>query len=152
MKKVLLTLVAVFALGMSVKAQGNFEVGAAIGFPTSDAADLSDFMIVIDAYYMFKQEDAFINLGPTVGFRNFFTKDIEGGVPTLPLPGIPEQFDTIEIDNGTYITVGAAGGVTIFGTLRGALMPGMPSGLRTSLTGAFISVLWLLLISWTPSS
>ncbi|MFZ9005018.1 MAG: hypothetical protein ACO3AE_13430, partial [Robiginitalea sp.] len=119
MKKVLLTLVAVFALSMSVKAQGNFEVGAAIGFPTADAADLSDFMIAIDAYYMFKQEDAFINLGPTVGFRNFFTKDIEGGVPTLPLPGIPEQFDTIEIDNGTFITVGAAGRVTIFGTLRG---------------------------------
>lgn len=118
MKKVLLTLTAVFALSMSVKAQGNFEIGAAIGFPTADAADISDFMIAIDAYYMFKQEDAFINLGPTVGFRNFFV-------------------DFGDLDNGVFLPVGAAARLTIFGVLRGGADAGYAIGITDYLDGGF---------------
>ena len=101
-----------------MQAQGNFEVGAAVGIPTADAADLSDFMIAIDAYYMFKQEDAFINLGPTVGFRNYFV-------------------DFGDLDNGVFLPVGAAARVTLFGTLRGGADAGYAIGITDYLDGGF---------------
>ena len=118
MKKLLLTLVAVVAFSMSMQAQGNFEIGAAVGIPTSDAADISDFMIAIDAYYMFRQEDSFLNLGPTVGFRNFFV-------------------DFGDLENGVFLPVGAAGRATIFGTLRAGADVGYAIGISDYLDGGF---------------
>ncbi len=118
MKKLLLTLAAVFVFATSMQAQGNFEIGASVGIPTADAADISDFMIAIDAYYMFKQEDSFINLGPTVGFRNFFV-------------------DFGDLENGTFLPIGAAGRVTLFGTLRGGADVGYAIGIADYLDGGF---------------
>jgi hypothetical protein len=117
MRKLFLTILAVCTLG-AVQAQGNFEVGASVGIPIADAADISDFMIGIDAYYMFKQEDAFINLGPTVGFRNFFV-------------------DFGDLDNGMFLPVGAAGRLPLFGTLRGGADVGYAIGLSDYLDGGF---------------
>lgn len=124
MKKILLTLVAVLAF-YAVQAQGNFQIGGAIGFPTADAADVSDFMFSLDAYYMFKKEDAFLNLGPTVGYRHFFGKDITIGD------------ETASIDDGTFLPIGAAGRITIFGTLRAGADAGYAIGLADFLDGGF---------------
>jgi hypothetical protein len=83
-------------------------------------------MIAIDGYYMFKQEDAHINLGPTVGYRNFFTNDIFiGGT------------DGVKINDGSFITVGGAGRITIFGTLRAGADAGYAFGLTDIVDGGF---------------
>ena len=50
MRKIAIILLALCTFS-AAQAQGNFEVGGAIGFPTADASNFSDFMIAIDAYY-----------------------------------------------------------------------------------------------------
>ena len=124
MRKVFFLLGALLAFG-SMQAQGNFQIGGAIGFPTADAADISDFMFSLDAYYMFKNEDSFINLGPTVGYRHFFGKDITIGDQTE------------SIDDGTFLPIGAAGRITIFGTFRAGADAGYAIGLSDFLDGGF---------------
>jgi hypothetical protein len=124
MKKILFILVTFLTFNVA-SAQGNFEIGAAVGIPTADASDLSDFMIAIDSYYMFRQENAFINLGPTVGFRNFFVKDID--------------FQEFEFDakDASFLTIGGAGRITLFGKFRGGADVGYAVGLTDYLDGGF---------------
>ena len=70
MKKVLLVLsLALFSY--TVSAQGVFKIGATVGVAASDADEIADWALGVDAYYMFAKEDAFLNIGPTIGFRNF---------------------------------------------------------------------------------
>ena len=126
MKRVLLTLMAVCALS-ALQAQRNFEVGAAIGFPTADAADISDFMFAVDAYYMFRQENAFINLVPTVGYRHFFVDDIE----------LEESGVSIETKDASFLPIGASGRLTFFGIWRAGADAGYAIGLTDYLDGGF---------------
>ena len=77
----------------------EIKAGAVLAIPTGDAADFSGFGLGADVYYMFGKEDAWLNFGPTVGFRNYFGKEIEadlfgetfsidvGDVQFLPLAG-----------------------------------------------------------------
>jgi hypothetical protein len=78
MKRIFLTLFALLSLGFA-RAQGVFKAGAVVAFPVGDAGDLSSFGLGADLYYMFGHEDAWLNFGPTVGFRNYFGKDYEVG-------------------------------------------------------------------------
>lgn len=76
MKKLLFASLLVLGMG-SMHGQGVFKVGAVAAFPTGDAGDFSSFGLGADVYYMFGQEDAWLNFGPTIGFRNYFSKEIE---------------------------------------------------------------------------
>ena len=76
MKNSILTLFAVFAFAFA-QGQGVFKAGAVVALPVGDAGDLSSFGLGADLYYMFGQEDSWLNFGPTVGFRHYFGKDFE---------------------------------------------------------------------------
>ena len=121
MKKFLLVLVAVLSFN-ALQAQGTFKIGAVAGIPTADAADISTFVLGLDAYYMFSKEDAFLNFGPTVGFRNYFGDEISEG---------------ISIDDGQFLPIGAAGRVMLFGVLTGGVDVGYAVGISDYLDGGF---------------
>lgn len=94
MKKVVVTLFAFF-LFMAIQAQGVFKIGGVAAFPLVDAGDVSGFGLGADMYYMFGREDAIVNFGPTVGFRNYFAKENDlvgtsikqGDTQFMPLAG-----------------------------------------------------------------
>jgi hypothetical protein len=76
--KRLLFIIALATVGtMTMQAQ-TFKIGASLGAPAADAADISSFALGIDAYYYFTDIDAVVEIGGTAGFRNFFGKEISG--------------------------------------------------------------------------
>ena len=85
MKKLLI--IALVLFGYTATAQGVFKIGATAGVAASDAKEISDWALGVDAYYMFEAEDAILNFGPTVGFRNFFMSEDLDDVQFLPLAG-----------------------------------------------------------------
>ena len=124
MKKLLLvTVVALFSM-TSMNAQ-TFKVGASIGIPVADAADISTFVLGVDAYYYFTNVDAVVELGATAGFRNFFGDDIE----------ILNQ--TIEIDDGQFLPLAAAARLKLFGILSGGADLGYAVGINDGNDGGF---------------
>jgi hypothetical protein len=124
MKKLLLvTVVALFSM-TSMNAQ-TFKVGASIGIPVADAADISTFVLGVDAYYYFTNVDAVVELGATAGFRNFFGDDIE----------ILNQ--TIEIDDGQFLPLAAAARLKLFGILSGGADLGYALGINDGNDGGF---------------
>jgi len=93
MKKLLFAALLVLAMG-SGYGQGVFRMGVVGAIPTGDASDFSSFGLGVDLYYMFGSNNSWINFGPTVGFRNYFGKDIEisGGGLDISLQGDDWQF------------------------------------------------------------
>lgn len=86
MKKLLIA--SLLLLGMSsMYGQGVFKVGVVGALPSGDASDFSTFGLGVDTYYMFGRNNAWLNFGPTVGFRNYFGKDEFDDVQFLPLAG-----------------------------------------------------------------
>lgn len=66
--------VAALALfGFSVNAQEGFKVGANLGLPVGDAADISSFSIGLDVAYHWEVADSF-TAGIASGFTNAFGK------------------------------------------------------------------------------
>lgn len=84
MKK--LFLVGALALFGAMNAQtGHFNLGAHLGMPTGDVADATNFVLGVDAAYMFPVADKF-ELGITSGYSAFLGKKVDGyKVPTLSL-------------------------------------------------------------------
>ena len=99
MKKLLfVTAIAVLSL-TSMNAQ-TFKVGATAGVAVSDAGDVADWALGVDAYYYFTDIDAPIEFGATAGFRNFFMS-IDG------------------IDDAQFLPIAAAARLKLFGILSG---------------------------------
>lgn len=121
MKKGILLLVALATCSLA-QAQGVFKIGVVAGIPTADAADISNFMLGADAYYMLHREDALVNFGPTVGLRNYFGDEISPGV---------------SIDDGTFLPVGGALRLTLLGILTGGIDAGYAIGISDYLDGGF---------------
>ena len=118
MKKLfLLTIFAVFVIG-SVNAQ-TFKVGASVGIPLADAADISTFVVGVDAYYYFTDIDAPVEIGATAGFRNYFGEEIQG----------------ISIDDGQFLPLAAAARIKLFGLLSGGADVGYALGISDYLDG-----------------
>jgi len=124
MKKLLLVAVVALFSMTSMNAQ-TFKVGATIGLPAADAADISTFVLGVDAYYYFTNVDAVVELGATAGFRNFFGDDIE----------ILNQ--TIEIDDGQFLPLAAAARLKLFGILSGGADLGYAVGINDGNDGGF---------------
>ncbi|MBC2838942.1 hypothetical protein [Robiginitalea sp. SC105] len=123
MKKTGLALIA-FLCFAGVQAQGVFKLGVVAGIASHEEAvsDFYGFVLGADAYYMFNKEDALLNLGPTVGIRNFFGDEISPG---------------IEADDATFLPIGAAARLTILGILTGGADAGYALGLTDGLDGGF---------------
>lgn len=109
--------VALFSSTM-MTAQGVFKIGATAGVAVSDAGDIADWALGVDAYYMFEKVDAVINFGPTVGFRNFFmSEDV--------------------FDDGQFLPVAAAARLKLFGILTGGADLGYAVGINEGNDGGF---------------
>jgi hypothetical protein len=124
MKKLLLVAVVTCFSLTCMNAQ-TFKVGASIGLPAADAADFSTFVLGVDAYYYFTNVDAFVELGATAGFRNFFGDEIE----------ILGQ--TVDIDDQQYLPLAAAARLKLFGIVSGGADLGYAIGINDGNDGGF---------------
>jgi len=121
MKKLIVVLVLSCFGFANLNAQ-EFKIGASIGVPLADAADLSSFVLGVDAYYYFTKQDAFFQFGANVGFRNFF---------------IDSEFDILDISDGQFLPISAAARLKIFGVLSGGADVGYAVGISDYLDGGF---------------
>lgn len=117
MKKLFL-LAALALFSYTATAQGVFKIGGTVGAAVSDAGDVADWALGIDAYYMIEKEDAFFNFGPTVGFRNFF-------------------MSTEGIDDAQFLPLAGALRLKLFGILSGGIDVGYALGITDYLDGGF---------------
>ncbi|WP_143592001.1 outer membrane beta-barrel protein [Tenacibaculum holothuriorum] len=77
MKKLLLV-IAMVAFGFTAKAQdGEFNLGANIGFPSGAISNATSFAFGIEANYLFEVSDNF-KLGPSVSYQHFLGKSVAG--------------------------------------------------------------------------
>ena len=122
MKKLLVLAVM---LTMFATAQAQFKVGPHIAFPVGTAADIYTLVWGADAYYMFGNPDAFVNLGVASGFLNFVGDEFESGGQTF------------DFDNAQFIPVAAAGRIVILSTLSAGADVGYGLGLNSDIDGGF---------------
>jgi hypothetical protein len=123
MKKLfLVAVIAAFAFNANAQ---TFKAGASIGIPMADASDISSFVLGVDAYYYFTDNDATIEIGATAGFRNFFGKefDIEG--------------ETYSADDAQFLPIAAAARFKLFGIVSGGADVGYALGISDFLDGGF---------------
>lgn len=128
MKKLIYFAIATF-FGLSTLQAQTFKVGATVGIPAADASDISNFVLGVDAYYYFTDIDDFINIGATVGFRNFFTEDLE-------ISNLPEGVDT-SVDDAMFLPIAAAARLKVFGLFGAGADIGYAIGLTDYLDGGF---------------
>jgi len=77
MKKIILTLVAVFAFGLANAQDGAFKAGVHAGLPIGTAGDVYAFNFGVDAAYMWQVADKF-EAGVTTGYSYYSGKDFFG--------------------------------------------------------------------------
>lgn len=104
MKKLLILSALALFIFQSSQAQGIFKLGADIGLPTGDVADISDFKIAADVAYMVDLVGV-AEIGGLVGYTHFFGKDSNN------------DLFSFEVDDFQFIPVAATG--------RFTLLPGM---------------------------
>ena len=120
MKKLLIiAFIATFGI-MNLQAQ-TFKIGASIGLPMADAADITSVVLGVDAYYYFTDVDAFFELGANVGYRNFFGDEFLGQ----------------SIEDGRFLPIAAAARLKFFGIFSGGADIGYAIGLSDYLDGGF---------------
>jgi hypothetical protein len=129
MKKLILTaVIAVFSLA-SMSAQGTFKIGANFALPVGDAANVSSFGLGADVYYMFGAEDAILNFGPTIGFRNYFGKE-----ETINISGLPVL---TTYDDAQFLPIAGAARLKILGVLSAGADVGYAVGINDGNDGGF---------------
>lgn len=114
-------MVATFSFA-SMNAQ-TFKVGPSLSYAVGDTGDAHGLVIGADIYYYFTDIDDFINIGATAGFRAFTGQ---------------ENFKNIgfEVPNQSYIPLGLAARIKLFGVVSGGLDAGYAFGL-SDLDGGF---------------
>lgn len=117
MKKLLFIIAIVVLSITSVNAQ-TFKIGASAGVAASDAGDISDWALGVDAYYYFTDVDAIVEIGVNAGFRNFFMSD-----------------DAFE--DGQFLPLAAAARLKLFGILSGGVDLGYALGINDGNDGGF---------------
>jgi len=124
MKKIFLFVATVVLAFSSVNSQ-TWKVGASLGLPAADAADISNFVIGVDVYYYFTDIDDFINIGATAGFRNFFGDE-------FTVAG-----QTVSVDDAQFLPLAAAGRLKFFDVFSAGLDVGYALGISDGLDGGF---------------
>ena len=131
MKKLPFILFALVAMTVSAQGGGDFDshkhfkLGAHLGLPTGGASDVSSFEAGLDAYFMLGNIDSWINLGITGGIRNFFGDEVD------------VLGTTVEFDDFTYLPVGGAARVKLFGIVEGGADIGYAFGISDGADGVF---------------
>lgn len=120
-KLVCIAIIALFGV-TNMQAQ-TFKIGATVGIPGADASDVSTFVLGIDAYYYFTNIDAFIEIGATAGFRNFFGDEIS------------VFGESIELDDAQFLPLAVAARLKLFGIVSGGADLGYAVGLSDFLDG-----------------
>ena len=82
-------------------------------------------VIGADAYYYFSGPDSFLNLGATVGFRNFFGDEFE------------IQGQTFQVDDIQFLPLALAGRFTLLSTLYAGADVGYALALTEDINGGF---------------
>jgi len=95
MKKIILSLLAVFAFGAAQAQDGGFKAGVHLGLPMGDAGDVYSFNFGLDVAYMWAISDDF-QAGVTTGYSYFSGKELDFGDGTFKV-------------NGAFIPVAASG-------------------------------------------
>ena len=119
MKK-LIILIVVVGFGFSDINAQKFKVGATLGLPLADAADISTVALGLDTYYYFTKQDAFFQLGVNASYRNFIMDD-----------------NVISINYSQFLPISGAARLKIFGVLSGGADIGYAFGLSDHLDGGF---------------
>lgn len=76
MKKIILSLLAVFAFGAAQAQDGGFKAGINLGIPMGDISDSYSFTVGLDVAYMWEISDKF-SAGVTTGYAHYFGKTVE---------------------------------------------------------------------------
>jgi len=76
MKKIILTVAAVFAFGLANAQDGKFKVGAHFGLPMGDIKDGYSLNVGVDAAYMWSISDDF-KAGVTTGYSTYLGKEYD---------------------------------------------------------------------------
>lgn len=127
MKKLLLTLIAVFSIGIYssfAQATTDFKIGVHAGIPVGDMADFSDFNLGADVSYLFGVA-GMLEVGPLVGYSRYFVEDIDLG-----------EFGSLEMDDASFLPVAASGRVDL-GPVFAGLDLGYAVGLNDGNDGGF---------------
>lgn len=122
MKKLLLIPVLALFFLTNLNAQ-TFKIGASLGLPAADAADLTSFVLGVDTYYYFTNIDAPIEIGATAGFRNFFGDEIV------------VLGQTVDFEDAQFLPLAAAARLKILGILSGGADLGYAIGISDGLDG-----------------
>lgn len=96
MRKIILSVLAMFAFGFANAQDGGFKAGVHLGLPMGDAGDFYSFNFGVDAAYMWSVADNF-QAGVTTGYSYFSGKDYD-------FMGV-----TIKGVNGAFIPIAASG-------------------------------------------
>lgn len=75
MKKIILTVAAVFAFGFANAQDGQFKIGAHVGLPMGDIKDGSSLNLGADVAYVWNLADKF-KVGATTGYTSYLGKTI----------------------------------------------------------------------------
>lgn len=81
-----LIFIAFFGISTAV-AQGHFKIGVNGGIPVGDIDDYATFQLGADVAYMFNVVEA-LDLGPLVGYSNYFGDEINTGLGKVDLDDI----------------------------------------------------------------
>lgn len=84
MRKIILSVLAVFAFGAAQAQDGGFKAGVHLGLPIGDISDFSSFNGGVDLAYMWSVADSF-NAGLTTGYTYFSGKDGFGNLGFIPV-------------------------------------------------------------------
>lgn len=95
MRKIILSVLAVFAFGAAQAQDGGFKAGVHLGLPMGDAGDIYSFNFGLDVAYMWAISDDF-QAGVTTGYSYFSGKEIDLGGLSFKV-------------NGAFIPVAASG-------------------------------------------
>lgn len=88
MKKIILTVMAVFAFGLANAQEGKFKVGAHVGLPLGEQKDYFSVNLGVDVAYIWQVADKF-GVGVTTGYSTYLAKSqkIDTGFGTVDIKG-----------------------------------------------------------------
>ncbi len=122
MKKSIIVIVLLLTTHLAFS---QLKVGINAGIPVGDVGEFYSFSLGADVYYMFGDQDAFLEFGATAGFLNYFGKEVD----------IVGQ--STDIDNAQFIPLAGAARFTLFGFLRFGPDVGYAIALSDTYDGGF---------------
>jgi len=95
MKKIILSAIAIMALGTAAQAQDSgIKVGIHLGLPIGDAGDFYSFNAGADIAYLWNVAEG-LNVGVTTGYTHFVAKDADEVAEDLGGPGLEDLFEDL---------------------------------------------------------